>query len=86
MKSVITKITSQDREIESAMSAYVDNIFINVSIVSAAHMRQHFADYGLVCKDPEWLRDGAKVLGAQVWERMTPSDWNKGVKFQKSLI
>ena len=67
IKSVITTIRSQDQEIKSAMSAYVDNIFIDESIVSVAYMRQHFADYRLVCKDLERLRDRAKVLGLQVW-------------------
>ena len=62
MKSVITVISSQDQEIKTATSPYVDNIFI-----SAARVRQHFADYGLVCKDPKRLKDGAKVLGLQVW-------------------
>ena len=68
MKSVITMIRSQDQEIKSAMLAYIDDTFISESRVSAAHVWQHFADYGLVCRDPEWQRDGAKVLGLQVWE------------------
>ena len=48
MKSVITAIKSQDQEIKSAMSAYIDE-----SRVSAVCVRQHFADYGLLCKDPK---------------------------------
>ena len=53
MKSVFTMIRSHDQQIKSAMSAYIDNIFIDESIVSAACMRQHVADYELDCKDPE---------------------------------
>ena len=38
MKSVITAMTSQDQEIKTGMSAYVDDIFINESIVSAVRV------------------------------------------------
>ena len=38
MKYVISMIRSQDQEIKSAMLAYVDDIFIDESIVSAAHV------------------------------------------------
>ena len=66
-KCVITMIKYQDQEIKRATSAYVNDISIDKSRVSAARVQQHFADYGLVCKDPKQLRDGAKVLGLQVW-------------------
>ena len=39
---------------------------------------------GLVCKDPERLRDEAKVLGLQVWGEDNYSDGNEEVRFQKS--
>ncbi len=50
IKSIITTIRSQNQEIKSVTNA--DNIFIDESRVSAAHVQQHFTDYGLVCKDP----------------------------------
>ena len=52
MKSVIDTIVSQVHTIKSATSAYIDDIFINESLVPASHMQQHFLDYGLVSKDP----------------------------------
>ena len=66
MESIIDALTSQDYVIKSAKSAYVDNIFINESLVSAVHVWQNFSDYGLVYKIPEWLRNGTKVLSLQV--------------------
>lgn len=38
MKSVLDAITSQDHTIESATSAYIDDIFINESLVSASRV------------------------------------------------
>ena len=69
MKSVIDAIVSQDYTIKSATSAYVDDIFINESLVPASRIQQHFLKYGLVSKDPMRLRDGARVLGLQVWKK-----------------
>ena len=84
MKSVISAIRSQDHEIKSAISAYVDDIFIDESIFSAARVRQYFADYGLVRKDPDRVRDGAKVLGLQVWGDDDSFRWKRGIRFWKS--
>ena len=69
MKSVIDAIVSQDHTIKSATSVYVDDILINENHVPTSQVQQHFLDYGLVSKDPVRLRDGAKVLGLQVWEK-----------------
>ena len=42
MKSVINAIVSQDHMIKSATSTYVDDIFINESLVPASRVQQHF--------------------------------------------
>ena len=52
MKFFIDAIVSQDYTIKSATSAYVDDIFINESLVPASHIQQYILDYGLVSKDP----------------------------------
>ena len=69
MKSVIDAIVSQDHMIKSATSTYVDDILINENRVPASCIQQHFLDYSLVSKNPVQLRDGARVLGLQVWEK-----------------
>ena len=86
MKSVIDAIVSQDHTIKSATSAYVDEILINENRVPVLRIQQHFLDYGLVSKDPVRLRDGARVLGLQVWEKMALSDGSEEVKFRKSVM
>ena len=68
MKFIIDAIISQDHMIKSATSAYVDDILINETL-DPVSLIQHFLDYGLVSKDPVQLRDGARVLGLQVWEK-----------------
>ena len=78
MKSVIDAIVSQDHMIKSATSAYVDDILINESLVPASRMQQHFLDNGLVSKDPVQLRDGARVLGLQVWKKDGTLRWKRG--------
>ena len=78
MKSVIDAIVSQDHTIKSATSAYVDDIFINESLAPASRVQQHFLDYGLVSKDPVRLRDGARVLFLQVWEKDGTLRWKRG--------
>ena len=78
MKSVIDAIVSQDHTIKSATSAYVDDILINENLVPASRAQQYFLDYGLVSKDPVRLRDGARVLGLQVWEKHGTLRWKQG--------
>ena len=75
MKSVIDAILSQDHAIKSSTSAYVDGILINENRVPVSHIQQHFLDYSLVSKDPVRLRDGARVLGLQVWEKDGTLRW-----------
>ena len=43
---------SQDRAIKNTTSMYIDDIYINESLVPASCTRQHQSDYGLTCKDP----------------------------------
>ena len=83
--SVIGAIVSQDHTIKSATSAYVDVIFINESLVPASRVQQHFWDYGLVSKDPVWLRDGARVFGLQIWEKDGTLQWKRGSRIPEIL-
>ena len=68
--------------IKSATSAYVDDILINENLVPASHI-QPFLDYGLVSKDLVRLRDGARVLGLQVWEKDGTPRWKQGSQILK---
>ena len=78
MKSVIDAIVPQDHTIKSTTSAYVDDILINENLVPVSSVQQNFLDYDLVSKDPVRLRDGARVLGLQVWEKDDTLRWKRG--------
>ena len=69
MQSVINSVMSQDRAIKNGTSTYIDDIYINIGLVSAVCMREHLSDYGLTCKDLERLKDRTKVLDLQAWGR-----------------
>ena len=43
--------------------------FVNESASTAAHVRDHLLQFGLTCKDPEWLRDSTRILGLRVMEK-----------------
>ena len=66
MKKVVRAVLSQDSEVERATIPYVDDLCINEDIVTAERVMEHFSQYGLQCKPPERVRDGARLLGLQV--------------------
>ena len=56
-----------DDAVWQAMSAYIDNVFINEDIASTTRVRQHLANIGLASQEPEQLQNSAQVLGFPVW-------------------
>ena len=48
------------------------------AIVSAAHVREHLAQFGLKCKDLEWLEESAQVLELAVWMEHGELRWKRG--------
>ena len=75
IQSVVKAVIGQDETINSATSSYVDDIFANESVSSAAQVKTHLELFGLSCKDPEKLSSGAQVLGAYVWEKRGKLRW-----------
>ena len=57
----------QDETVSRATSSYVDDIFVNESVCSAAQVKTLLERFGL-CKNPEQVSSGARVLGIYVWE------------------
>ena len=68
MRSIINVVMAQDETIQGAMSSYINDIFVNKSACTAAHVWDHLLQFRLTCKDPERLRDGTRVLGLCVME------------------
>lgn len=57
------------------MSACIDDVNV---IMSAEHVREKLAQYGMMCKNPEHLKGGARVPGVEVCgERKTAADARK---------
>ena len=57
----------QDESTVKATSAYVDDIYVNEDIMSADAVRTRLQSFGLISKNPKRLKDGALVLGLEVW-------------------
>ena len=66
MKTVISAVLSQEKTIEKATSSYLDDIYINEDTVLLMRIWVKLAQFGLVCKDPEQLKNGACVLSFEV--------------------
>ncbi|XP_045101484.1 uncharacterized protein LOC123498445 [Portunus trituberculatus] len=66
MKAVVKTILAQDSKIEQAVLPYVDDLLVNEDLVSAEQVAAHFASYGLECKQPVRVADGARLLGLRI--------------------
>ena len=58
MKAIISMVLAQDPTVSRVVSAYINDIFINEDVTPATHVREHLVQFGLECKDPEWLENG----------------------------
>ncbi|KFD49052.1 hypothetical protein M513_10100 [Trichuris suis] len=78
MKAIVGHVLSLAPDVRKGTSSYIDDIFVNQSVVNAETVKRHLARYGLVCKDPERVVDGARVLGLKVWEEQGSLRWSRG--------
>ena len=60
-----------------AASAYIDNIYVNKDVMPMTCVRGHLAQFGLECKNLEWLEDGAQMLGLAVGMECSKLQWKK---------
>ena len=66
MQTIVDAILTKDKRIQRATSAYIDDVYVDESIVPAARVKEHLYSFGLLSKEPERLQDGVRVLGLQV--------------------
>ena len=66
---------TQDKTIQGATSSYIDDIFVNESVSTAARVRDHLLQFGLICDDLERLKDGTHILGFCVMEKHGKLQW-----------
>ncbi|KFD46672.1 hypothetical protein M513_12440 [Trichuris suis] len=78
MKAIVDKVLSFSSDVRTGTSAYLDDILIDESVVSAQAVSTHLAQYGLESKAPEHVREGARVLGLQVWGERNTLQWKRG--------
>ena len=80
MKAVVRTVLLQDEVVNRGVLPYVDDLLVDEDIVSADHVVEHFARYGLACKPPQRAAEGARLLGLWVttddgelrWRRDNP--------------
>ena len=66
MKKVLQMALSFDSKIDGAASAYVDDICVREDVATAEEVITHLKRHGLLCKPPQRLMEGARVLGLRV--------------------
>ena len=62
----VISVNNKDKCIQRATSAYIDDVYVDESIVPVAHVKEHLCSFGLLSKEPERLQDGVQVLGLQI--------------------
>ena len=80
IQTIVDAILTKDKRIQLATSAYIDDVYVDESIVPAARVKEHLCSFGLLSKEPERLQDGVRVLGLQVWGEDNSLYWRRGNK------
>ena len=80
MQTIVDAILTKDKRIQRATSAYIDDLYVDESVVPAERMKENLCSFGLLSKEPERLQDGARVLGLQVWGEDNSLYWRRGNK------
>ena len=80
MQTIVDAILTKDKRIQRATSVYIDDVYVDESIVPAARVKEHLCSFGLLTKEPERQQDGARVLGLQVWGEDNSLYWRRGNK------
>uniref|UniRef100_A0A5S6Q1P2 Integrase catalytic domain-containing protein n=1 Tax=Trichuris muris TaxID=70415 RepID=A0A5S6Q1P2_TRIMR len=78
LKAILNFVLSQDPAIKRGTSAYVDDILVNEDVIPASRVKEELERYGLECKSPERLADGARVLGLKVHSEHGRLMWTRG--------
>ena len=75
MQTIVDAILTKDKRIQRATSAYIDDVYVDKSIVPAAHVKEHLCSFSLLSKELERLQDGL-----QVWGEDNSLYWRRGNK------
>ena len=86
MQTIVDAILTKDRSIQQATSAYIDDVYVDESIVPAARVKEHLCSFGLLSKEPERLQMVHEYLGYRSGERITLCIGEEGTKSQTCLM
>ena len=86
MQTIVDAILTKDKCIQRATSAYIDDVYVDESIVPAARVKEHLYSFGFLSKGPERLQDGVQVLGLQVWGEDNSLYWRRGKKNSRHTL
>ena len=88
MSEIVKRILNFDKLIEGATSSYIDDIFVDESIVSADQVKELFTKFGLMCKDPERPNsmNEIRILGLNISQRNDILRWKRANKVRLILI
>ena len=75
IKTLISVVLAQEKTIEKATSAYLDDIYINKDIVLLMSIWAKLVQFGLVCKNQERLKNGTQVLDLKIWKKQSKLVW-----------
>ena len=78
MQALMRATLSQDPVIKLVTLSYIDDMYINGGVASADKVKKHLENYGLTCKAPEQLKDGAGVLVLHIQNNRGTLDWKWG--------
>ena len=80
MQTIVDAVLTKDKRIQQATSAYIDDVYVDESIVPVACVKERLCNFSLLSKEPERLQDGVRVLGLQVWGEDNSLYWRRGNK------
>ena len=60
MKAIVSTVLAQEERTMKATSSYINDIYVNEEVISADEVKANLESFGLTCKDPEYLKHGAK--------------------------
>ena len=85
MTTIMNAVGAQDKNIQKATSSYVDDVFVNESILSSQPVKKYFESFRLTCKEPDPLQDRVKVLGLHISGNGERLCWRRGGDIPKVL-
>ena len=77
MKTVLETVAKQEENVKRARSAYVDDLLVDEEVMSAERVAEHLRAFGLECKEPMRVKDGARVLCLRVWGERSSLKWKR---------